>query len=154
MRTHMVIHVGLLFAAFHPRPACSQVPDRPSLLQLNRRLLESVFLRQDTSLLAATAVPDLLVVPPGGIVENKRQLLAGVRNTVMDSVRIDDEQVVGDSATAVVVARVTRLGPVPGGVGTGRMRIMNVYVRSQGRWRLLARSVTPCIERAVAAGRC
>lgn len=154
MRTHAVIHVILLVAALHSRPASGQVSDRQALLQLNRQLLESVFLRQDTSLLAATAVPDLLVVPPGGIVENKRQLLAGARNTVMDSVRVDDEQVIGDSATAVVVARVTRLGPVPGDAGTGRMRIMNVYVRSQGRWRLLARSVTPCIERAVAAGRC
>jgi hypothetical protein len=32
--------------------------------------------------------------------------------------------------------------------------MMSVFVNDQGRWRLLARSITPCIERAIEAGRC
>lgn len=145
---------ALLLSGVSAVPAWSQVPDREALVDLNRRLLEAVFLRADTVLLTKTALPNVLVVPPGGVVENRAQLMSGVRNTVMDSVRIDDERVIGDSTVAVVIARVTRLGPASDGPGTGRIRIMNVYVLAQGEWRLLARSVTPCIERAVSSGRC
>lgn len=138
-------------------PAASghaQIPDRDALIQLNRQLLESVFLRQDTTLLAATALPDVIVIPPGGVVEKKPQVIAGVRNVAMDSVIIDDVTVVGHGATAVVVARVMGLGGRRDFTPTGRTRIMNVFVYDQQRWRLLARSITPCIERAVTAGRC
>jgi hypothetical protein len=130
------------------------VPDHEALIRLNRQLLESVFLDQDTSLLASVALPNLVVVPPGGIVENKDQVLAGIRNVAMDSVRIDDITIADHSGAAVIVARVTRLGhALDAGVGA-RSRIMNVFVHDGAQWRLLARSITPCLERAVAAGRC
>ena len=135
-------------------PCEAQVQDQDALIRLNRDLLEAVFLRQDTTLLAATALPNLTVVPPGGIVENRTQVLNGVSLVAMDSVRIDDVTVIGEEGTAVVIARATRLGPLPAAAGTGRSRIMSVFVRNGSEWRLLARSITPCIERAVAAARC
>ena len=144
----------LLLHVMQPATVFSQVPEPEALLQLNRELLESVFLRQDTTLLAFVALPSLLVVPPGGIIEDRAQVLAGVRNVAMDSVRIDDVTIAGHSSTAVVITRGSRLG-VSSAVGSARRsRIMSVFVFDDGQWRLLARSVTPCVERAVAAGRC
>lgn len=136
------------------RVAIAQGPDREALLRLHQDLLESAFLRSDTSLLAAAALPNLLVVPPGGVVENRQQVLNGVTNLAADSLQIDEVTVVDHGATAVVVARV-RVSPRAGEpTGTGRSRMMSVFVSDQQRWRLLARSITPCIERVVAAGRC
>ena len=132
----------------------AQIPDRERLVALHRQLLESVFLRGDTSLLAATALPNLVVVPPGGIVETRQQLMNGVRNTLSDSLAVDDVVIADHGTTAVVIARVRialRGGP---GIGNGRSRMMSVFVYDNQVWRLLARSVTPCIDRAVAAGRC
>jgi hypothetical protein len=136
-----------------------QVPDRQALLDLNRQLIESVFVRGETAMLAATALPNLVVVPPGGVVENREQVLNGVpRVAGAEAVEIDDVVVADQGTTAVVVARVRskRERPVAGAPpsGTGRTRMMNVFVLEQGKWRLLARSITPCIERAIAAGRC
>lgn len=160
MRTALItqgpwIGLGLLVLSFvQPAAALSQVPEREALLRLNRELLESVFLRQDTALLASAALPSLLVVPPGGIVEDRAQVLAGVRNVAMDSVRLDDVAIASHSNTAVVITRVSRLD-VPAAAGsTGRSRIMSVFVYDEAQWRLLARSVTPCVERATASGRC
>lgn len=125
-----------------------------ALAQLNRELLESVFIRQDTAMLAAIALTNLLVVPPGGIVEDRTQALRGIANVAMDSVRIDDVRIAQHGETAVVTARVSRLGPALDVNATGRSRIMSVFVHDTDRWRLLARSITPCSERAVVAGRC
>ena len=117
-------------------------------------LLESVFLRGDTSIIATAALPNLLVVPPGGIVENRAQLLNGVQNTLSDSLVVDDVTIADHGTTAVVVARVSARTRGRSSVGTGRNRMMSVFVYDNQTWRLLARSVTPCIERAVIAGRC
>ena len=135
-------------------PATAQAPDREALLSLHRQLLESVFLRGDTAIVAAAALPNLVVVPPGGIVENRAQLLSGVRNTLTDSLVVDDVMIVDHGTTAVVVARVRASPQGRPIVGTGRIRMMSVFVYDNRAWRLLARSVTPCIERAVSSGRC
>jgi hypothetical protein len=134
--------------------ACAQPPNREALLSVHGRLLESVFLRGDTTVVAVTALPNLVVVPPGGIVENRAQLLSGVQNTLSDSLSVDDVTVADHGTTAVVVARVrmTRQGRPT--VGTGRFRMMSVFVHDGQQWRWLARSVTPCTERAVSSGRC
>ena len=136
------------------RTAPGQSPNRDALLSLHRRLLESVMLRGDTAVIAATALPNLVVVPPGGIVENRAQLLRGVQNTLSDSLVIDDVMIADHGTTAVVIARVSATrqgGPI---MGTGRSRMLSVFVYDNQAWRLLARSVTPCIDRAVSSGRC
>lgn len=149
----------LVSIAIPVRVATVQTLERQALIDLNRQLLESVFVRGETAMLASTALPSLLVIPPGGVVENRQQVLNGVPNVAgAQSVEVDDVVVADHGTTAVVVARVRvmRDKPVAGAPpgGTGRTRIMNVFVQEEGKWRLLARSITPCIERAVAAGRC
>ena len=158
-RPGLITFAMVVFIAADVRIPTVQVPDRQALLDLNRELLESVFVRGETALLAAAALPNLVVVPPGGVVENREQVLNGVPKVAgAEAVEIDDVVIVDHGTTAVVVARVRtrRDKPVAGTPleGTGRIRMMNVFVREQGKWRLLARSITPCIERAVAAGRC
>ena len=128
--------------------------DRDALIQLHKELIETTFLRGESSLLAATALPNLIVVPPGGVVERRDQVISGLPNVGAESVHIDDVVVADHGATAVVVARVMVKRTAGRGAGSGRSRMMNVFVKDQGQWRLLARSITPCIERAIEAGRC
>jgi len=130
----------------------AQTPDRDALLSLHRQLLESVFLRGDTTVVAAAALPNFVVVPPGGIVETRTQFLNGLQTTLSDSLVVDEVMIADHGTTAVVVARVSTSRPDK--AGTGRSRMMSVFVYDNQAWRLLARSVTPCIERAVSAGRC
>jgi hypothetical protein len=158
-RPGLITFAMVVFIAADVSIATVQVPDRQALLDLNRELLESVFVRGETAMLASVALPNLVVVPPGGVVENREQVLNGVPKVAgAEAVEIDDVVIVDHGTTAVVVARVrTRREKLVAGTpleGTGRIRMMNVFVREQGKWRLLARSITPCIERAIAAGRC
>ena len=158
-RPGLTTFVLLVSIAVPTKVAPVQTPDRQALLDLNRQLLESVFVRGETAMLASAALPNLVVVPPGGVVENREQVLNGVpRVAGAEGVEVDDVVVADHGTTAVVVARVRtrRDKPVAGAPpgGTGPSRMMNVFVHEQGKWRLLARSITPCIERAVAAGRC
>ena len=158
-RAGLMIFVVLVSTAVPARVATVQVPDRQALLDLNRQLLESVFVRGETAMLDSAALPNLVVVPPGGVVENRQQVLNGVpRVAGAEAVEVDDIVVADHGTTAVVVARVRvrREKPVAGAPpeGTGRSRMMSVFIHEQGKWRLLARSITPCIERAVVAGRC
>ena len=159
VRPGLIGIVLLVSIAVPARVASLQHPDRQALLDLNRQLLESVFVRGETAMLGSIALPNLVVVPPGGVVENREQVLKGVPSVAgAEAVEIDEVVVAEHGTTAVVVARVQtkRDRPLAGAppVGTGRTRIMNVFVNEQGKWRLLARSITPCIERAIAAGRC
>lgn len=158
-RPTLITFVLLVLIAVPGRVGTVQNADRQALLDLNRQLLESVFVRGETGMLASAALPNLVVVPPGGVVENREQVLNGVANVAgAGAVEVDDIVVAEHGMTAVVVARVQtkRDRPVAGAppAGTGRVRMMNVFVHEQGQWRLLARSITPCIERAVAARRC
>jgi hypothetical protein len=158
-RSGLIMLALLVSIAVGMRAATGQVSDRQALLDLNRQLLESVLVRGETAMLASAALPNLVVVPPGGVVENREQVLNGVpRVAGAEAIEVDDVVVVDHGTTAVVVARVRtrREKPVAGAPPgeAGRSRMMNVFVHEQGKWRLLARSITPCIERAVAAGRC
>lgn len=149
----LIVIVVLVAVATPTRVATVQAPDRVALLDLHQQLLESVILRSETTLLAAAALPNLIVVPPGGIVENRDQVLSGVRNVAAKSVEIDNVVIADHGTTAVVVARVIA-DRGAAATAPGRIRMMSVFVYDHQKWRLLARSITPCIERAVVAGRC
>ena len=145
---------AVLIVCSAPTTATSRQTDRDALIQLHKELIETAFLRGESSLLAATALPNLIVVPPGGVVERRDQVIKGLPNVVAESVQIDDVVVADHGTTAVVVARVRAARTASATAGSGRSRMMNVFVKDQGQWRLLARSITPCIERAIEAGRC
>jgi hypothetical protein len=67
---------------------------------------------------------------------------------------IEDEVITQEGNTAVVVAKMTLHGVVQPVGRLGPMRTMSVFVRVDEHWRLLARSLTPCLAVAIQAGRC
>lgn len=148
--------IAIACAGAHTSPTMATAEaDAQHLEQVNRELFESVILRRDTTLWSALALQELLVVPPGGILENRSQAFAGVRafddvqalTLVTDSIAIHDN-------TAVLVGRLTLDREVRSVGRPGPLRFMTVFVRTDDGWRLLARSLTACSERAVEAGRC
>ena len=123
------------------------------LLELHRSIFEAAILRDDRAPLRQAALDALLIVPPGGIVEDLPQALSGTSNFAVDAVSVSDERVLLQGDTAVVIARLVLDGTFDGSV-LPPMRTLTVFVRTDGDWRLLARSVTACSPRAIAAGRC
>lgn len=145
---------GLLLTAAPGPMLVAQETSRDELLRLNQALFESMLVRQDSTLFATVALEEVVVVPPGGILEDRRQVIAGLRNFRISGIALGDVQVVLHDSTAIVTGRLTSTGEVRGVGAPGPLRFLNVFVNSGGAWRLLARSLTPCAERAIAVGRC
>jgi hypothetical protein len=129
--------------------ATSRQTDRDAPIQLHKELLETAFLRGESSLLAATALPNLIVVPPGGVVERRDQVIRGLPNVGAESVRLLPTTV---RRPWWWRASVSRARPARTR-GPGRSRMMNVFVKDQGQWRLLARSIQHLRHGPILAGR-
>lgn len=146
----------LVLGASAPTLLAAQAPPDSTereVLLLHREINEAMF-RGDPEPLAQAAVENLVVVPPGGYPETKAQVIRGTQNFHIDSVSYSEREVRVQGSTAVVTAKVMLYGellgidPATGQGGTveftGRpSRQMSVFVKEQGRWRLLAQSSTP-----------
>jgi hypothetical protein len=128
--------------------------DEQALLEHNRAILEALIVGNDGSLLAANALAQFRVIAPGGLVENKEQAIAGAASFDASAVTIDREVVVHEGSTAVVIARVVIDGVMRPVGRLAPLMSMAVFVWSGDEWRLLSRSLTPCIDRLIEMGRC
>jgi hypothetical protein len=153
-RALIILSIALTGADVHVPGAQAQESPEAGLVKLNRALLESQILRREARLFEETALSQFLAIPPGGVVETKAQAVAGLSAFNAAGVSITDERAIVHDHTAVVIARVQIDGEVRPVGRLGPMRNMAVFVRTDGRWRLLARSATPCLDIAIARGRC
>ena len=130
-------------------------PDTSEVLELNREILRRMIEEQDPGRLQQAALDDYVVVAPGGRVETLDQAVAGAGSFSADAtIHVTDEQFVRHGETAVVVGKLVIDGEMQP-VGTlPPMKFMAVFVRSEGRWRLLSRALTPCFEIAIERGVC
>lgn len=146
----LVLGTSLLLAK---EPA--QEMDLAEVVELHRTLIAAKRLENDTTLLGRVALENYVVIPPGGLVETRDEAVRGVANFIGDSLNIVVDVVSGHDSTAVLVGTVGGnigvRGPVP---QFERVRFMAVYVRTEGAWRLLAQSNTPCLPKAIELGRC
>ena len=126
------------------------------LLEMNRKLFETVMLDHDPAYLEANTTEDYLVIGPGGVVEDREQVIRGIRAfTEVDSLSVTQENVAVHGSTAIVISRLEVTGKVQIPVPPGPRRVMRVFsVDSDGRWKAISSSITPCHPHAVEAGRC
>ena len=146
----------LVMGAFAPSLLAAQAPPDSAereVLALHREINEAMF-RGDPEPLARAALDNLAVVPPGGYPESREQVIRGAQNFRTDSVAYGEQEVRVLGNTAVVTAKLVVYGELQGvDPATGQRRTrdltgepsrqMSVFVREQGRWRLLAQSSTP-----------
>lgn len=124
------------------------------VLALHREINEAMF-RGDPEPLARAALENLVVVPPGGHLENKAQVIRGTQNFRIDSVEYSEREVHVQGSTAVVTAKLMLYGELHGidpATGQRGVRIfrtgqpsrqLSVFVKEQGRWWLLAQTTVP-----------
>ncbi|MFW6089995.1 MAG: nuclear transport factor 2 family protein [Gemmatimonadota bacterium] len=148
--------VPLLGAA---APALAQSNAEMELLELNRRLFETQILEQDPTLLRSVSDESYVVIAPGGVIESREQVIAGLGAFVsVDSISIGNERVVRSGATAIVLNRLVIHGPLQGPVGEvdlGPMSVMTVFSRDGAeRWSVVSRALATCHPAALERGIC
>jgi ketosteroid isomerase-like protein len=141
--------------AYGQQPTVDDSAVHEELVRLNREIFEKVVVGRDAEAFKRFTYDDFLVIPPGGIVEDKEEALAGIdafRNVT--GVTVSDERVAVQGDTAVVIGRVVIHGEVPPMGKIPPVRFLTVFVLQDGQWRMLARSLTPCVPAVIKAGRC
>ncbi len=145
---------GLIQLAAARNDLLAQDARASAVIELNRALLESNILNHDATLLEEIALDQFVVIAPGGVVENKSQAMNGVNSFDAVGIALTEEHVSFAGSTAVLVGRLEIDGEMQPVGRLGPMRFMAVFVQTEEGWRLLARSLTPCFEMAIARGRC
>lgn len=149
---------GLLPVVLWMGPVLVSAQDvETELLELHREFVTSQMVEQDPSFLLDHSHPSYRVVAPGGVLEDRDEIIAGLRAfTRIDSVSVSRERVVLVDQVAVVFARLEVHGEIMGpAAGFGPLTTSTVFLRDvDGEWVVISRSTTPCHPMAVEAGRC
>lgn len=149
---------GLLAVVLWMSPVLASAQDvQAELLELHREFVTSQMVEQDPSFLLDHSHPSYRVVAPGGVLEDRDEIIAGLRAfTRIDSVSVSRERVVLVDQVAVVFARLDVHGEIMGpAAGFGPLTTSTVFLRGlDGEWVAISRSTTPCHPMAVEAGRC
>lgn len=148
---------GLMFALMPvawPDPAAAQEARASEIIELNRRIMHQQIIERDPSLFREVSLDQFLVVAPGGRVEDRAEAIGGVKSWDAESIDVRDERVILHDETAVLVGRIQIEGKMRPLGSLPPMRFMAVFVETGEGWRLMARSLTPCIDMAIEHGYC
>jgi hypothetical protein len=152
----VAIGLGLSFGLLVNSSQADDSPVTEQLLDMNRKLFETVMLDHDPTYLEANTTENYLVVGPGGVVEDREQVTRGIRAfTEVKSVTVTEENVAIHGSTAIVISRLEVKGDVQIPIPSGPRRVIRVFsAGADGRWKAISTSITPCHPRAVEAGHC
>ena len=137
-----------------PRPVAAQDSRAAEIIELNRRIMHQQIIERDAALFDESSLEQFHVVAPGGRIEDKTQAMGGVNAWDAEAIEVRDEQVIFHDDTAVLMGRLQIDGVMRPVGELPPMKFMAVFVKADGEWKLLARSLTPCFEMAIQRGFC
>ena len=161
MNPRLSLATGILIAGFLLTPVVASSgdsdgrdADREALLALNESLVRTQLIDRDASVFSELALDEFRVLAPGGLIENKAQAEAGVTAWDVVDVELSETEIVFHGDVATMMGRMDIDG-VMNPVGRwGPLKYMSTWVKEDGDWRLLSRSLTPCLEKLIELGRC
>jgi Domain of unknown function (DUF4440) len=124
------------------------------LLQLSADIFRAQIVRGDTTLFSQVALDEFRVLAPGGLFEDKAQVISGVDSWDAVGIEITGEEVVRRGTVALVMGRIDIDGEMRPVGRWGPLKFMTVFIQEGGDWRLLSRSMTPCVDMLIELGRC
>lgn len=128
--------------------------DRETLLRLNAELVHSQIIDRDPTFISNVALENFRVLAPGGLIENKEQVIAGLPAWDATDVTLTGTEVLFHGDVAILMGRMDIDGTMRPVGRWGPLKYMSTWVKEGGDWRLLSRSLTACIDRLIEAGRC
>lgn len=128
--------------------------DAARLLRLDSVVLRTQIVDRESSEFARVALADFRVLAPGGMLENRTRAIAGVTAWNARAIRLSDREAVLHGDVALVTGRLDVDGEMQPVGRWGPIKYTSTWVREGGDWRLFSRSLTPCLDRLVAMGRC
>ena len=135
-------------------PTYDLVADRIKLLKLNEELARSQIIDRDPVFFTNIAVDEFRVLAPGGMIENKEKVIAGLGGWNVVDIKLTNTEVVFYKSVATVLGRMDIDGEMKPVGRWGPLKYMSTWVRDGDDWKLVSRSLTPCLEMLIKMGRC
>ncbi len=159
LATSMLACIGLTACMSNPTASTGEGArdldaDRARLIALNETLVQSQIVARDPALFSAMAADDYRVLAPGGLIEDKTQSIAGLAAWNVTRVELSGTQVVFHGPVAIVMGRMDIDGEMKPVGRWGPLKYMSTWVREGEDWKILSRSLTPCLDKLVELGRC
>lgn len=130
--------------------------DDEALLRLNHALFQTLMIERDPAFLIGNSSAEYLVVGPGGVVESREQVIAGMDAFAqLDSITVSRERIRRAHELAVVTNRLEMHGTLDLPIGAvGAVTVATTFVWIDHRWVAVLRTLTPCHPRADERGLC
>ena len=125
-----------------------------SIIELHRQVTEAMLVHGDPEPFLAATHPDFTVVAPGGKVETRKEVVAGLESIEADGISLSQEVVTFYGDTAVLTGRLEIDGIMKPVGDLGPMKFMAVFQRDNDHWQMLSRALTRCHPMAVQHGFC
>lgn len=154
LATMMFASLALTASPAHSDRITQQDADRETLLRLNAELARSQIVNRDPTFISKVALENFRVLAPGGLIENKEQVIAGLPAWDATNVTLSDTKVLFHGDVAIVMGRMDIDGIMRPVGRWGPLKYMSTWVKEDGEWRLLSRSLTPCIDKLIELSRC
>ena len=113
------------------------------------------WLRGDSAALAELMAEEFRFVVMNGAVERRAEIVGAgrrPRRIEVQGLEVEPGEAAISGDTAVLISTLRLDASVAGRPLPERMRVLSVYAREAGRWRLLARSITPILPLPPGAG--
>ena len=117
--------------------------DKQALIELNERVLREYVVHNNTLPLEEIAPKNFFAVTPGGI-ESRAHVIATVGNVDVDSMTVENNEVRIHGEMALLAGTLRPHGRLSGRL-MPTLTYLSVYIRQNGHWRLVARSLTPLL---------
>lgn len=128
--------------------------EKQIILEMNQKIIQAMVVENDPSVFEKHSHPNFRVIAPGGKLENKEEVIRGVNSLDAKAVNLSDEEIIFYGNTAILTGKMHIDGSMQPLGKLGPAKYMTVFIKVNGEWRMVSRSITPCAQIAIDNGFC
>jgi len=113
------------------------------LIELNESIYREYVINHNTDFFNKEVNHDFVLVAAIGHLENKKQVIAGVKNLDINFLNVTVESIILKRNVGILIGLLEMKGTIMGRPIPGNVRFMSVFINEEGNWKLQSRSMTP-----------
>ncbi len=135
--------ISVLFFMLPSLVMAQQVASEDELIGFNKNIYVEYVLNNNPKPFAEAATDDFVLITGIGTIENKQQVINGVKNLKITSLKVMVDKTIITDCVGIVVGKLVMEGTVMGQPIPKNIRFSSVFVKEGGKLRLKSRTMTP-----------